>query len=113
MADALLHTRLAETFQALADANRLRILDRLRRSEASGVELAALLAISPAAVSKHLATLRRVGIVEGRRDGSTVWYRIADESVFQLCDLLCDRAARRAREEHRAIQSAESRRKRA
>jgi DNA-binding transcriptional ArsR family regulator len=42
-------------------------------------------------VSKHLRLLHDSGLVGRRREGTTVYYHLADPSVFQLCDLVCGR----------------------
>ena len=44
------------------------------------------LGLESGATSQHLAALRRVGLVESRRDGTSVFYRAADEKVFELLD---------------------------
>lgn len=61
--------RLARVFDALSDANRLRMVTLLSQRELSGAELSEALGISPALVCHHLKTLVEVGIVERRREG--------------------------------------------
>ncbi|HEX7580067.1 MAG TPA: transcriptional regulator, partial [Thermoanaerobaculia bacterium] len=41
-------------------------------------------------VSKHLAILRKAGLVDCRREGSSVYYRIADQAVYEICGTVCD-----------------------
>jgi DNA-binding transcriptional ArsR family regulator len=82
---------IAGRFRALADPTRLRILDQLRRSEELSVgELTEALGTSQQNVSKHLGALRAEGFVARRKRGTSSLYRIADPSVFELCDRLCD-----------------------
>jgi len=66
----------ARVLKALANESRLMIIDRLSRGEASAGELTRLIGTDQTTVSKHLAVLRAHGIVEDRREGSSVIYRL-------------------------------------
>ena len=78
----------AKYFRGLGDPIRLRILELLRREgELSVGELARRLALPQPHVSNHLACLRWCGFVEARRDGRTVYNRIADERVKAMLEL--------------------------
>ena len=90
---ALAHV--ADYFRALSEPLRLRILNALREQARNVGELTGLLDCSQANVSKHLATLMRLGLVERRARGTAAYYRIADPSVYQLCDLVCGQMAER------------------
>ena len=70
-------------------AQQVVLLDRLREGEASVNELAETLDGSQQNVSKHLAVLAEVGIVGRRKERNHVYYRIVDESIFALCELVC------------------------
>jgi DNA-binding transcriptional ArsR family regulator len=85
---------LAERFKALAEPNRLAILSTLHAGELSVGELVDTTGLGQANVSKHLDVLRRYGFVARRKDGLNVFYRVADEDVFRICDIMC-RPARR------------------
>jgi ArsR family transcriptional regulator len=81
----------ARRFRALADPTRLRILDVLRRREEASVsELTEELGATQQNVSKHLAALRDEGFLARRKEGTSSIYRIADPSVLELCDRLCE-----------------------
>lgn len=80
---------IAERFKVLGEPNRLRILDLLREGERSVGELTEALDTTQANVSRHLAILRRHDLVERRKDGVVHRYRIADASIFRICDLVC------------------------
>ena len=68
-------------FRAFADPTRLRILNLLREQDELCVcDLCNVLGESQPKVSRHLATLRAAGIVESRRDGSWVYYRLIDQA---------------------------------
>jgi DNA-binding transcriptional ArsR family regulator len=93
----------AAHFRALAEPVRLRLLDLLRDGERPVGELARAVGSTPANVSRHLAVLKRQGLVEGTRHGTVVSYRLVDESVAALCEIVCDGVARRlAREDREA-----------
>jgi DNA-binding transcriptional ArsR family regulator len=78
----------AKYFRGLGDPVRLRILELLRREgELSVGELVRRLALPQPQVSNHLACLRWCGFVEARRDGRTVYNRIADERVEAMLEL--------------------------
>ena len=75
----------------LANAKRLLVLCHLAEGERSVGALTALVGQSQSALSQHLARLRDGGLVATRRDGTTIYYRLATEDVRQLIDILCDR----------------------
>jgi DNA-binding transcriptional ArsR family regulator len=80
---------IAHRFKVLSEPMRVSILDRMRDGERSVGELVDELGTTQQNVSKHLATLHLDGIVERRRQGNRVLYRIADEGVLQLCEHVC------------------------
>ena len=89
----------ATRFAALSEPTRVRLLDALRRrGEASVGELAAEARTGYANTAKHLSLLHRERILARRKKGSTVLYRIADESVLAVCELVCDALATQLRE---------------
>ena len=71
----------AEVLKALANESRLMIVDRLNRGECSVGELTEMVGSDVSTVSKHLALLRAHGIVEDRREGSMVFYRLLTPCV--------------------------------
>src|SRR5512134_598118 len=73
-------------FQALADPSRRAILQTLTRGEATVKDLTARFEISQPAVSQHLATLKDAGLVNGRRDGRCVYYRVEPRGMKPLLD---------------------------
>ena len=68
---------ITETMKALADENRLRILYALKDKELCACRIIALLELAPSTVSKHLAILRSARLVDCRRDGRWMYYRLA------------------------------------
>jgi len=78
----------AKYFRGLGDPTRLRILELLREERELTVgELVTRLRLPQPKVSSHLACLRWCGFVEARRDGRTVYNRIADERVDTMLEL--------------------------
>jgi len=74
-------TKQAKMLKALAHESRLMIVDRLSRGECSVGDLRELVGGDLSTVSKHLALLRAHGIVEDRREGTTVYYRLLTPCV--------------------------------
>src|SRR5215207_5471628 len=73
-------------FQALADPSRRAIFESLTRGEAAVKELTARFDISQPAVSQHLATLKGAGLVNARREGRCVYYRVQPRGIKPLID---------------------------
>ncbi len=71
----------ARVLKALASESRLVIIDRLSRGECSVGDLTAMVGSDVSTVSKHLAVLRAHGIVDDRREGSVVYYRLLTPCV--------------------------------
>mgnify|MGYP003353452349 FL=1 len=84
----------AAYFQALSEPTRLALLNRLRTGECNVGELAEASGFSVANISRHLNLLRKHGLVERESRGTSVYYRIADPSVYDLCDIVCGSIAR-------------------
>ncbi len=96
-------SRIAEVFKAMADPTRLKVLHTLHEGELCVSAILDLVGGSQANVSKHLAVLKRAGLVDSRRDGLNVFYRIVDEGVFIICRNVCDSLEERADQDYRAI----------
>ena len=76
----------AQLFRALSHPVRLRILDILARQEACVCHLTAILGQRQPYVSQQLATLREAGLVADRREGTLIYYRLADDHLANLLD---------------------------
>lgn len=74
----------AQTFQALADPTRARIVYALTKGERSVGDLAQLVGISPSATSHQLKSLRDLRIVKFRREGTRIYYTVDDAHVGAL-----------------------------
>ena len=97
--------QVAGYFQVLSEPTRLRILNILREGERSVGELAQMCGYTAANVSRHLSLMTKHGLVTREGRGTSVFYRFADESVYALCDLVCDNIARQLQRSaaHRAV----------
>ena len=80
----------SELFKALGHPTRIHILELLRGGERTVSELQAGLGIESSSVSQQLALLRAKHVVEGRKEGTSVFYRAVDENVFKLLDVARD-----------------------
>ena len=83
---ASVHEVKANLFRVLGHPARVRILELLRDGERSVGALQAELGLDSGGTSQHLAALRRIGLVESRREGTSVFYRVDDEQVFALLE---------------------------
>lgn len=92
-AQALEH--IASYFRTLSETTRLRILNVLRSGPCSVGEIAEKVESSPANVSRHLLLLAQQGLVTRESRGNSVFYSVADPSIFALCDLVCNQVAQR------------------
>ena len=100
---------LAETFSALGDPTRVRILDALSHGELCVCDLAAVLALSQSAVSHQLRLLRNIRLVKPRREGRIVFYSLDDQHIMSIFK----QTLQHVEEEQRQPAAAKSRRARA
>ncbi len=82
--DEHLAAHVAELFRSFSDTSRVRILSALVSAEMNIGALAAAVGISESAVSHHMRGLRQMRIVQSRRDGKEVYYRVEDEHIIAL-----------------------------
>ena len=85
-------SRYAAVGRALADPKRLCVLESLAVGELSVGELSSRVGCQVPNMSQHLAVLRNAGLVTTRREGSTVYYRLADERIGEIYRLLASLA---------------------
>lgn len=89
---------ISRRFRALGEPTRLRILRMLEAGERSVNDLSGELKTGQSNVSRHLQALYDCGLVERRRQGTVVYYRIADPMIFDICRIVCDSTQRGMRE---------------
>ena len=78
----------ARMLRLLANPHRLQVLCLLVEGEMSVGAVQQQVALSQSALSQHLARLREEGLVETRREGTSIFYRIADPAVLQIMQVL-------------------------
>ena len=81
-------TRAAAIAKALADPKRLWVVEQLADGERSVGDLSRCIGCQVPNMSQHLSVLRSAGIVDSRREGSTVFYRLVDPTVLDAYRLL-------------------------
>ncbi|MFG1352834.1 ArsR/SmtB family transcription factor [Xanthobacter autotrophicus] len=89
-----LFAELAAVARALGHEHRVELLEHLAQGERSVEALARLTGLSMANASQHLQQLRRAGLLDARRDGKFVLYRLVDDGVVQLMSVLRQTAER-------------------
>ncbi len=78
----------ADVCKALGSPARLKIIDALGLGELAVTDIACAVGARKANVSQHLAVMRQMGVVERRRGGLHVYYRLASPKVLQACQLM-------------------------
>ncbi len=82
--------RASDFLKSLANSQRLRILCLILEGERPVGEIAEAIGANQSSVSQNLALMRREGLVVPRRDGQTIYYRLADKNVVKIFRLLSD-----------------------
>jgi ArsR family transcriptional regulator len=77
----------SEFFRTLGHPARVRLLQALREGEQTVGALQTALGLDSGGTSQHLAALRKQGLVAGRREGTSVYYRIKDPRILELLEL--------------------------
>jgi len=95
--------RISDVLKAMADPTRLKILHNLQNQERCVSDILETVGGSQANVSKHLSVLKRAGLVDCRRQGLNVFYRIIDNGVFTICRNICDSLELRLDQAHQTI----------
>ena len=98
-----LYGHFAQLGKALASPVRIEFLELLAQSDRTVESLADETGVSLANASQHLQSLRRAGLVDNRKEGLFVWYRLADHAVVDLCIALRAVAERRSAELDRLV----------
>ena len=88
----------AEYFKALSHPLRIRIVHYLKEGERCVCKIVPYLKEEQSNVSRHLAALKRAGILSSRKEGVSVYYRIQDENVYEILDLVLRSVKKAARE---------------
>ena len=94
---------IANRFRQMSDPMRLKILHTLGDGEMNVTELVAATGAGQANVSKHLGTLLNAEIVTRRKEGLNAIYRVSDQTIFELCELVCSRLKEQLKTRHDAL----------
>lgn len=81
----------AEYFSLLSEPSRLRIIQAICHEERSVQDVVECTGLPQPNVSRHLALLHRSGVLSRRRSGTSVYYRVSDPTITELCRLVCVR----------------------
>ena len=93
----------ASRFRVMGEPVRLRLLQELALGERSVSQLASRLGTTQPNVSKHLKLMQAAGLVARRADRNSAFYSIADDSVFELCEIVCGKLAERLSSQAQAL----------
>ena len=74
--------------KAMSDENRIRALMMLAGGELCVCQIIEMLGLAPSTVSKHMSILRQAGLVETRKEGRWIYYRLADRNTPKACEIL-------------------------
>ncbi|MDO9234097.1 MAG: metalloregulator ArsR/SmtB family transcription factor [Methylotenera sp.] len=85
----------AKYFKALAEPMRLKVLNALQDGEKNVSQLTQISGGTQANISKHLTLLTQYNLVKRESRGTNVYYKIADPSVYELCELVCGQIGKR------------------
>jgi ArsR family transcriptional regulator, virulence genes transcriptional regulator len=95
----------AEFCKTLADANRLLIINELSQGELAVNEITHRLGLQQSNVSKHLSLMREHGLVNSRREGSSVYYSLSDSRISEAIRLLKEAQADQIEKRRRLTKS--------
>jgi len=85
--------RAAEYFALLSEPSRLRIIQAICYEERSVQQVVDQTGLPQPNVSRHLSLLHRSGVLSRRRSGTSVFYRVSDDLLTEVCRLVCVRLA--------------------
>ncbi len=80
----------ANLLSALGHANRLRILEFLKDGEKCNCDIYPQLNLEQSNLSRHMKILQEAGIVSARKKGLRVYYKVTDERIFQILDIVTE-----------------------
>jgi len=83
----------AEVCKTFANYKRLEVINLLKDGELTASDIAQALATTKANTSQHLAVMRMRGLLKTRREGTSIYYRIANEKLAHACNLMRDALA--------------------
>ena len=97
MVDDKIYEIQAEYFKALSHPVRIKIVQYLKEGEKCVCKIVPYLREEQSNVSRHLAALKRAGILSSRKEGVSVYYRVQDENIYKILDLVFSSIKKEAR----------------
>ncbi len=98
----------AEYFKILSQVSRLQVLCSLKSEAKNVTQIIQETGLGQANVSKHLNVLTQAGMVTRKPEGISVFYKITDPVIFEICDLVCGRLAIRLQEQSQQLEQLQS-----
>lgn len=98
---------LMQITKALADENRIRVLLALRGGELCACQITELFGLAPSTMSKHLSILYQAGLVDSRKDGRWIYFRLPDGKAPRTVKKAIDWISKAAEEQPRIQEDAE------
>ena len=80
----------AGRFKLLGEPVRIQILQALHDGPLNVSDITRIIGTTQPNVSKHLKLMQDAGVIGRRQDGNVAYYSIVDESVFEICDVVCE-----------------------
>ena len=95
----------ADFFKGLAHPVRLQIIENLKNGEASVGKLVQKLGVKQSNLSRHLAILRELGVLETRQEKTTVFYAIHDHDIFKILRPIAEMLRKKLKKSEKILQS--------
>ena len=95
----------ADFLKALAHPARLQIIEYLKDSEASAGRLTQELDLEQSSLSRHLAILRDLGVLESRHEKTSVFYRLSDHDIFKVLRPIAELLRKKLRRSEKLLES--------
>ena len=95
----------ADFLKALAHPARLQVIEYLKNGEASVGKLVQALGIEQSSLSRHLATLRDLGVLEARQEKTNVYYNLHDHDIFKVLRPIAELLRKKLRRSEKLLES--------
>ena len=95
----------ADFLKALAHPARLQVIEYLKDGEASVGKLVQALGVEQSSLSRHLATLRDLGVLEARQEKTTVYYNLQDHDIFKVLRPIAELLRKKLRRSGKILES--------
>ncbi|HNX69242.1 MAG TPA: metalloregulator ArsR/SmtB family transcription factor [Candidatus Omnitrophota bacterium] len=103
--DSMVFKIKADFLKALAHPARLQVVEYLKGGEASVGKLVAALGVEQSSLSRHLATLRDLGVLEARQEKTNVYYALHDHDIFKVLKPIAELLRKKLRKSEKMLES--------